>query len=144
MAHLRSELMAGSGPACTLSTDSEPYRTPLTSLSEQDRGEHRGLVQIGASDSGVIMRLQEESIAKDTTIRKLHQEVNHLQQRLKYTEQLEEQNLRLTTEERKHEQEKQMLRAEIQQLQRRVSVSRRFTRGYAHEQKLQELVKRYE
>ena len=86
MAHLRSELMAGSGPASTLSTDSEPYRTPLTSLSEQDRGEHRGLVQIGASDSGVIMRLQEESIAKDTTIRKLQQDVDQLQYRLKYAE----------------------------------------------------------
>ena len=145
MAHLRFELMAGSGPAAsTLSTDGEVYCTPLTSLSEQDRGEHRGLVQIGASDSGVIMRLQEESIAKDTTIRKLHQEVNHLQQRLKYTEQLEEQNLRLTTEESKHELEKQTLRAEIQQLQGRASVSRFFTRGYAHEQKLQELAKRYE
>ena len=144
MTHLGSELMAGSGPASTLSTDSEVYRTPLTSLSEQDRGEHRGLVQTGAGDSGVIMRLQEESIAKDTTIRKLHQEVNQLQQRLKYAKQLEEQNLRLTTEESKHEQEKQMLRAEVQQLQRRASVSRPFTRGYAHEQKLQELAKRYE
>lgn len=143
MAHLRSELMAGSGPASTLSTD-EAYHTPLTSLSEQDKGEHRGLVQTGASDSNVIMRLQEESLAKDTTIRKFQQEVNQLQYRLKYAEQLEEQNVRLTTEESKHEQEKQMLRAEIQQLQRRASVSRPFTRGYAHEQKLQELAKRYE
>ena len=141
MTHLGSELMAGSGPA---STDSEAYHTPFTSFSEQDRGEHRGLFQTGASNSGVIMRLQEESIAKDTTIRKLHQEVNQLQQRLKYAEQLEEQNVRLTTEESKHEQEKQTLRAEIQQLQRRASVSRPFTRGYAHEQKLQELAKRYE
>ena len=141
MTHLGSELMAGSGPA---STDSEAYHTPFTSFSEQDRGEHRGLFQTGASNSGVIMRSQEESIAKDTTIRKLHQEVNQLQQRLKYAEQLEEQNVRLTTEESKHEQEKQTLRAEIQQLQRRASVSRPFTRGYAHEQKLQELAKRYE
>ena len=133
--------MAGSGPA---STDSEVYRTPLTSLSEQDRGEHRGLVQTGAGDSNVIMRLQEESLAKDATIRKLQQEVNQLQQRLKYAEQLEEQNFRLTTEESKHEQEKQMLKSEIQQLQRRASVSRPFTRGYAHEQKLQELAKCYE
>ena len=92
----------------------------------------------------MIMRLQDETIAKDTTIRKLQQDVNQLQYRLKYAEQLEEQNLRLTTEESKHEQEKQTLRAEIQQLQRRASVSRPFTRGYAHEQKLQELVKRYE
>ena len=141
MAHLGSELMAGSGPE---STDSEVYRTPLTSLSEQDRGEHRGLVQTGASDSGVILRLQEKSIAEDTTIRKLQQEVNQLQYRLKFAEQLEEQNVRLTTEESKHEQEKQTLREEIQQLQRRASVSRPFTRGYAHEQKLQELAKRYE
>ena len=133
--------MAGSGPA---STDSEVYRTPLTSLSEQDRGEHRGLVQTGASDAGVLLRLQEESIAKDTTIRKLHQEVNQFQQRLKYAEQLEEQNVRLTTEESKHEQEKQMLRAKIQQLQDKAGVSHPFTRGYAHEQKLQELAKRYE
>ena len=136
--------MAGSDPASMLYTDSEAYRTPLISLSEQDRGEHQGLVQIGASDSGVITRLQEESIVKDTAIRKLQQEVNQLQYRLKYAEQLEEQNLRLTTEESKHEQEKQTLRAEIQQLQRRASVSRPFTRGYAHEQKLQELAKHYE
>ena len=99
-----------------LSTDSETYRSPLTSLSEQDRGEHRGFVESGASDSDVIMRLQDEIIAKDTTIRKLQQDVNQLQYRLKYAEQLEEQNLRLTTEESKHEQEKQTLRAEIQQL----------------------------
>ena len=92
----------------------------------------------------MITRLQEESIVKDTAIRKLQQEVNQLQYRLKYAEQLEEQNLRLTTEESKHEQEKQTLRAEIQQLQRRASVSRPFTRGYAHEQKLQELAKHYE
>ena len=136
--------MAGSGPASTLSTDSEAYRTPLSSLSEQDRGVHRGLVQAGSSDSGVILRLQEESIAKDATIRKLQLDVNQLQQRLKYAEQLEEQNLRLTTEESKHEREKQLMKAEIQQLQRKASVSRPYTRGYAHEQKLQELVKRYE
>ena len=36
------------------------------------------------------------------------------------------------------------MRAEIQQLQDKASVSRPFTRGYAHEQKLLELAKRYE
>ena len=138
MTHLGAELMAGSGPASTLSTDSEAYHVPLSSFSEQDRGAHRDLVETGASGFGVIMRLQEESITKDTTIRKLQREVNQFQQRLKYAEQLEEQK------ENKHEQEKQMLRAEIQQLQRRASVSRPFTRGYAHEKKLQELAKRYE
>ena len=144
MAHLGSELMAGSGPASTLSTDSGAYHTPPSSLSEQDRGVHRGLVQPGSSDSGLIMRLQEESIAKDTTIRKLQLDVNQLQKRLEYAEQLEKQNLRLTTEESKHEQEKQLMKAEIQQLQRKASVSRPYTRGYAHEQKLQEMLNRYE
>ena len=142
MVHLGSELMAGSGPASTLSTDSGAYNTPLSSLSEQDRGVHQGLVQLGSSDSDVI--LHEESIAKDTTIRQLKHEVNQLQRRLKYAEQLEEQNIRLVTEESKHEQEKQLMKAEIQQLQRKASVSRPYTRGYAHEQKLQETVKHYE
>ena len=87
---------------------------------------------------------QEESIVKDGTNRKLQQDVNQLQQRLKYAEQLEERNLKLTTEERKHEQEKQLMKAEIQQLQHKASVSRPYTRGYEHEQKLQEMVKRYE
>ena len=128
----------------TLSTDSEAYCTPLSSLSEHDRGVHQGFVQLGFSDSDVILRLQEDSIAKDTTIRKLQQEVDQLQRRLKYTEQLEEQNLRLTTEERKHEQEKQLMKAEIQQLQHKASVSRPYTRGYVHEQKLQEMVNQYE
>ena len=144
MPYLGSELMAGSGPASTLSTDSEAYRTPLSSLSEQDRGVHQGLHQPGSSGPDVILKLQEESVAKDTTIRKLQQEVNQLQKRLKYAEQLEEQNLRLTTEESKHEEEKQLMKAEIQQLQRKASVSRPYTRGYAHERKLQELAKRYE
>ena len=36
------------------------------------------------------------------------------------------------------------MKAEIQQLQRKASVSRPYTQGYAHEQKLQETVKRYE
>ena len=125
----------------TLSTDSEAYCTPLSSLSEHDRGVHQGFVQLGFSDSDVILRLQEDSIAKDTTIRKLQQEVSQLQRRLKYTEQLEEQNLRLTTEECKHEQEKQLMKAEIQQLQRKASVSRPYTRGYVHEQ---EMVNQYE
>ena len=136
--------MAGSGPASMLSTDSEVYRTPLTSLSEQDGGVHRSLVQTDPSDSDVILKLQEDNKTKASAIRKLQQEVNQLQQRLKFAEQLEEQNVRLTTEESKHEQEKQTLRAEIQQLQRRASVSRPYTRSYAHEQKLQELAKRYE
>ena len=124
IAHLGSELMAGSGFASMLSTDSGAYH----SLSESD----------------VILKLQEETIAKDTTIRKLEQDVNQLQRRFKYAEQLEEQNLRLTTEERKHEQEKQLMKVQIQQLQRKASASRPYTQGYAHEQKLQELAKRYE
>ena len=144
MVHLGSDLMAGSGPPSTLSMGSGAYHTPPSSLSEQDRGVRQGLVQPVSSGSDVILRLQEESIAKDTTIRKLEQEVNQLQKRLKYAEQLEKQNLRLTTEESKHEQEKQLMKAEIQQLQRKASVSRPYTRGYAHEQKLQETVKRYE
>ena len=117
---LGSELMASSGPASILSIDSEACSTPLSSLSWQGG---RSLVQPVSSDSGVIFKLQEESIAKDTTIRKLQQEVNQLQQRLKYAEQLEEQNLRLTTEESKHEEEKQTLRAEVQKMQRKASVS---------------------
>ena len=137
MTDLGAELMTGS-------VDSKTYRTPFSSLSEQDRGVRQGLVQAGSSDSGVILRLQQENIAKDTTIRKLQQDVNRLQQRLKYAEQLEEQNLRLTTEESKHEQEKQLMKAEIQQLQHKASVSRPYTRGCAHEQKLQEMAKRYE
>ena len=36
------------------------------------------------------------------------------------------------------------MKAEIQQLQCKASVSRPYTRGYAYEQKLQELAKRYE
>ena len=136
MTYLGAELM-------TLSTESEAYRTPLSSLSEHDRGVRQGLVQLGFSDSDVILRLQEESIVKDTTIRNLQQEVNQLQKRLKYAEQLEKQNLRLTTEERKHEQEKQLMKAEIQQLQHKASVSRPYTQGFA-QQKLQEMVKRYE
>ena len=142
--HLGSELITGSGPASMLSTDSEVYRTPLSSLSEQDRGVRQDLVQPGSSGSDVISKLQEDNQDKDAAIRKLQQEVNQLQQRLKYAEQLEEQNLRLITEESKHEEEKQTLRAEVQKLQRKASVSRPYTRGYAHEQKLQELVKRYE
>ena len=128
IAHLGSELMAGSGLASMLSTDSGAYHTPLSSLSESD----------------VILKLQEETIAKDAAIRKLQLDVNQLQKRLKYAEELEEQNLRLTTEESKHEQEKQLMKAEIQQLQCKASVSRPYTRGYAYEQKLQELAKRYE
>ena len=128
IAHLGSELMAGSGLASMLSTDSGAYHTPLSSLSESD----------------VILKLQEETIAKDAAIRKLQLDVNQLQKRLKYDEELEEQNLRLTTEVSKHEHEKQLMKAEIQQLQRKASVSRPFTRGYAHEQKLQEMVNRYE
>ena len=142
--YLGSELITGSGPASMLSTDSEVYRTPLSSLSEQDRGVRQDLVQPGSSGSEVISRLQEDNQDKDAAIRKLLQEVNQLQQRLKYAEQLEEQNLRLITEESKHEEEKHTLRAEVQKLQRKASVSRPYTRGYAHEQKLQELVKRYE
>ena len=137
--------MTGSGPASTLSVDSEAYSTPLSSLSGQDGGTHRSLVQqTDASDSDVILKLQEDNKTKATTIRKLQQEVNQLQQRLKYAEQLEEQILRLTTEESEHEQEKQLMKAEIQKLQRTASVSRPYTRSYAHEQKLQELAKRYE
>ena len=142
--YLGSELITGSGPASMLSTDSEVYHTPLSSLSEQDRRVRQDLVQPGSCGSDVISRLQEDNQAKDAIIRKLQQEVNQLQQRLKYAEQLEEQNLRLTTEESKHEEEKQTLRAEVQKLQRKASVSRPYTRGYAHEQKLQELVKHYE
>ena len=144
MVHLGSDLMAGSGPASTLSTDSGAYHAPLSSLSEQDRSVHQGLVQPVSSGSDVILRLQEENIAKDTTIGKLQQEVNQLHKRMKYAEELEEQNLRLTTEESKHEQEKQLMKAEIQQLQRKASVSRPYTRGYAHEEKLQEMVSHYE
>ena len=142
--YLGSELMAGSGPASTLSVDSEAYSTPLSSLSGQDGGIHRSLVQTDASDSDVILKLQEDNKTRAMTIRKLQQEVNQLQQRLKYAEQLEEQILRLTTEESRHEQEKQLMKAEIQKLHRTASVSRPYTRSYAHEQKLQELAKRYE
>jgi len=141
--HLRHELTASSGPASTLSTDSERYYTPHSSLSENG-GEHRGLVQVGAPDSDILLRLQNDNVAKDGTIKNLEGEVNQLKKRLKYAEQLEEQNLRLITEESKHEEEKRTLRREVEQLKRRASVSRPLTRSYAHEQKLQELAQLYE
>ena len=43
-----------------------------------------------------------------------------------------------------HEEEKQILRREVDSLKRKASVSRPLTRSYAHEQKLQELAQRYE
>jgi len=141
--HLRHELTASSGPASTLSTDSERYYTPHSSLSENG-GEHRGLVQVGAPDSDILLRLQKDNEGKDDTIKSLEGEVNQLKKRLKYAEQLEEQNFRLITEESKHEEEKQTLRREVESLKRRASVSRPLTRSYAHEQKLQELAQLYE
>ena len=131
---------ASSGPASTLSTDSERYSTPFSSLSESV-GEHRGLVQ---TDSGLLLRLQQENAAKDGTINKLERDVNQLLKRLKYAEQLEEQTLWLTTEESKHEEENQMLRREVEMLKRKASLSRPLTRSYAHEQKAQEVEGRYE
>ena len=113
--------MASYGPASILSIDSEAYSTPLSSLSWQDGS---SLVQTDASDSDVILKLQEDNKTKTATIRKLPQEVNQLQQRLNYAEQLEEQNLiRLTTDESKHEEENQTLRADVQKLQCKASVS---------------------
>ena len=137
--HLRHELTASSGPASTLSTDSERYHTPYGSLSENG-SEHRGLVQV----SDALLRLQKDNVAKDDTIKSLEGEVNQLKKKLRYAEQLEEQNLLLTTEESRHEEAKQTLRREVEQLKRRASVSRPLTRSYAHEQKLQELAQRYE
>ena len=143
VARLHSELVASSGPPSTLSTDSERYHTPYSSLSENE-SEHRGLVQVGSTDSNILLRLQKDNEGKDDTIKSLEGEVNQLKKRLKYAEQLEEQNFRLTTEESKHEEEKQMLRREVDSLKRKASVSRPLTRSYAHEQKLQELAQRYE
>jgi len=101
-------------------------------------------VQIGTNDSGLLFKLQKENVAKGDAINKLEREVNQLKKRLKYAEQLEEQNFRLATEESKHEEEKRTLRREVESLKRRASVSRPLTRSYAHEQKLQELAQRYE
>jgi len=136
--HLHHELTS-SGPASILSTHSERYHTPYASLSENG-SEHQGLVQV----SDALLRLQKDNIAKDDTIKSLEGEVNQLKKKLKYAEQLEEQNLLLTTEESKHEEEKQTLRKEVESLKRRASVSRPLTRSYAHEQKLQEIAQRYE
>ena len=124
-------------------SDSEGYYTPYSSLSENG-SEHRTLVQIGTNDSGLLFKLQKENATKGDTINKLEREVNQLKKRLKYAEQLEEQNLRLTTEESKHEEEKQTLRRELESLKRKASVSHPLTRSYAHEQKLQELAQHYE
>jgi len=139
--HLRHDLTASSGPASTLSTDSD---IPYGSLSENG-SERRGLVQVGAPDSDVLLRLQRDIYIKDDTIKSLEGEVNLLKKRLKYAGQLEEQNLRLITEESKHEEEKQTLRREVELLKRKASVSRPLTRSRcAHEQKLQELARHYE
>ena len=46
--------------------------------------------------------------------------------------------------ERKHEEENQILRREVEMLKRKVSLSRPLTRSYAREQKLQEMEGRYE
>jgi len=140
MARLHSELVASSWPASTLSTDSERYHTPYSSLSENE-SELRGLFQV---DSDILLRLQKDNATKDDTIKILEGEVNQLKKKLKYAEQLEEQNVQLTTEESKHEEEKQMLRREVDSLKRKASVSRPLTRSYAHERKLQELAQRYE
>ena len=141
VARLHSELVASSGPPSTLSTDSERYHTPYSSLSENE-SEHRGLFQVGSTDSDILLRLQKDNECKEDTIKILEGEVNQLKGRLKYAEQ--EQNLRLTIEESKHEEEKQILRREVDSLKRKASVSRPLTRSYAHEQKLQELAQRYE
>jgi len=141
--HLRHELTASSGPASTLPTDGGRYYTPHSSLSEKG-SEHRGLVQVGATDSDALLRLQKDNATKDDAIKSLDGEVNQLKKRLKFAEQLEEQNFRLITEESEHEEEKRTLRREIDSLKRKASVSRPLTRSYAHEQKLQELAQLYE
>ena len=82
--------------------------------------------------------------AKDDTIKSLEQDVIELKKSLKYAKQLEDQNVRLITEEAKHEEENQLLRREVAGLKRKASLSRPFTRSYAREQNLQELVQRYE
>jgi len=141
--HLRHELTASFGPTSTLSTDSGRYHTPYSSPSENE-SEHRALVEVGATDFDILLRLQMDNDSKDDTIKSLEGEVNLLKKRLKYVEQLEEQNLRLTTEESKHEEEKRILRREVESLKRKASLSRPLTRSYAHEQRLQELAQRYE
>jgi len=140
--HLRHELTASSGSTSTLSTDSARYHTPYSNLSENG-SECRGLVQVDSTDSDILLRLQMDNECKEDTIKVLEREVNILKKRLEYAERLEEQNVQLTTEESKHEEEKQLLRREVDLLKRKVSVGRS-RRSYAHEQKLQELAQRYE
>ena len=130
---------ASSGPASTLSTDSERFSSPYSSLSES-LGEHRGL----ETGTFLLMRLQQENAAKVDTINKLERDVNQLKKRLTYAEQLEEELLLLTTNESKLEEENQILRREVDALKRKASLSRPLTRSYAHEQKTQEVQGRYE
>ena len=143
MTGLRSELTASSGPASTLSADSDIFLTPYSSLSENGR-EHRGLVQTGAIDSDILLRLQTDNETKSETIKSLEKNVNQLKESLKYAQQLEDQNVRLITEEAKHEEENQLLRSEVATLKRKARLSRPLTRSYAREQNLQELAQRYE
>ena len=100
MARLHYELTASSRPAYTLSTDSERYHTPYSSPSKNG-GEHRGLVEVGATDSDILLRLQNDSEGKDDTIKSLEGEVNQLKKRLKYAEQLEESLIRSYAHEQK-------------------------------------------
>lgn len=124
-----------------MSSMDEMYQTPLSSFTESSSGqgecEHRHLIQ--SRDTDLIQKLQDDNAGKGAAIKKLEQEVTQLQQRLKFAGQLEEQIIRLTTEQSEHDAEKKKLQEEIEKLQREIEITHKPTGRYTHEQqKLQE------
>lgn len=76
----------------------------------------------------MVQKLQDDNAGKDAAIRKLEQEVTQLQQRLKFVGQLEEQIIRLTTEQSEHDAEKKNLQEEIEKLQHEIEITRKVTK----------------